>query len=413
MNRAINGGNVARMYQERGDGFSSTELASVASWHLHSLKSVSKVRTPLVRILLFCLGALLTVTAWGQDHIPSFIAEGTISTKAFRPSGTNYLGRIDGKFWFCYSNGIWHVQFAPQYTYPIPIKTEDESIEDWKPIPNGTRAIVTFIHHTNSITSDGVPIRPFAEATRNMFPIASKKGLFLPWLSLCPRPELPLIGSNSIRFNFQLRFAEHPQNIGTFRANYIEPQNAFLAQLDITNNGSAFDVGGSSFKYKEPYKEGFREHSYRVLETTNYQGITFPIHTVLSGFSPLPNGKSAEETYPSTITELYVQKYDFTCSNLMLVPVPNMLVAIDYRFSTNDAVHVNYAVTNDQWGSVTNERLQKFTKKIEQAAHNGSAIRDNHPGRRFVIIAALFLLALMPAIFLALRFSAKKQQNKK
>jgi hypothetical protein len=44
MNRVINGGNVARMYQERGDGFYSTGLASGTPRHLHSLKFVSKLR---------------------------------------------------------------------------------------------------------------------------------------------------------------------------------------------------------------------------------------------------------------------------------------------------------------------------------------------------------------------------------
>jgi hypothetical protein len=47
MNRVINGGSEARMYQERAGGFSSTGLAPVSPIHLHSLKAVSKVRTPL------------------------------------------------------------------------------------------------------------------------------------------------------------------------------------------------------------------------------------------------------------------------------------------------------------------------------------------------------------------------------
>jgi hypothetical protein len=369
--------------------------------------------THVARIFLFCLGEMLSLTTWGRDGIPQFIAEGTISTKSFRsPFATNYMGRVDGKVLFCYSNRIWHVQFIPQYTYPIPIKKGDEAVEDWKPIPNGTRQVVIFNNRTNIMASNGVPVRPFAEAITNTFPTASKKGLFLPWLSLCPNPDLPVIDSNSIPFNFQPRFSAHPQNKGTFRAIYLEPQNEFLGQLDITNNGIAFDIGGSAFEYQTPYNKGFREHSYRVLETTNYQGITFPIHTVLYGFSPLPNGKSSDEIYPSTVTEFYIQKYDFTCSNLALVPVPNFLVALDYRLTTSDA-HANYDVINDQWASVTNGRLQQLTKAIEKAAaRRDISAKDNRIWKRLVIIT-LFLVAVVAPIVFVFRSATKKQNNKK
>lgn len=362
----------------------------------------------LVRMVFIFLAEMLTVAAWGRDDIPAFTAEGAISTKAFRPSTSNYFGRIDGKVWFCFSNETWHVQFIPQYTFPIPIKKGGEAVEDWKSIPSGTRTIVIFFNNTNSTASNGVPLGPFAEVTTNIFPNASRKGLFLPWLSLCPNPKLPLIDSNFTAFNFQPRFLGHPKNKGRYRAVYLEPQNAFLAELDITNNGSAFDVDGSSFEYKTPYNTGFREHSYRVLETTNFQGITFPVKMVLYGFSPLPNGKSSEDLYLSTITELRVEKYDFKCSTSSLVPVPSFLVALDYRLATNDA-HANYDVVNDQYLPVENGRLQQLTKLDEKAAQRG-AIAHHRKGKRYLIIGALLILAIVPAILFAHRTLTKKHK---
>lgn len=349
------------------------------------------------------------MAASGQTGIPPFIAEGTISTKAFRYPVNNYIGRVDGKVMFSYSNGVWHVQFTPQYSYPIALKKGDESVEDWKSIPNGTRQIVTFINHTNLVASNGVPIRPFAEATTSMFPTASKKGLFVPWLSLCPYPDLPTIDSNTIPFNFQPKFAGHPKNKGTYSARYLNPQNAFLAELEITNNGSAFDMSGSSFDYQDPYNKGFRELSYRVLETTNYQGLTLPVHTELRGFGPIPNGKTSEDVYPGIISELYIQKYDFTGSNLTLLPVPHFLVALDYRLTTNDA-HANYDIINDQWASISNGRVKKLSVLAEKVAQRYATKQDGNSGKRNVVMIALFVVVLAPAVLFAYRSINKKQK---
>ena len=377
--------------------------ANMCLGHVRQLRSIA-----LGAIVFICFAEISTVTALERDDLPPFTAEGVISTKAFRPLASNYFGRIDGRVWFCYSNRTWHVQFAPEHTSPIPISKGAEAVEDWKTIPGGTRKIVIFINSTNSAGSNGVPIRPFAEATTNVFPIASKKGLFLPWLSLCPYPELPVIDHNSIAFNFQPRFSRHPKNRGTYRAVYLEPRNAHLAQLDITNNGSAFAADGSSFEYQPPYNTGFREHAYRVLATTNYQGTTFPIHTVLYGFSPLPNGKSPEDLYNSTITDLRIEKYDGSCSISPLAAVPSLLVALDYRLGTND-VHANYDVVNDQWLPVANERLQQLTKLVERTAQRSSVTR-NHQGSRFIVIGVFILLVIMPAILFAHRTSTKKHE---
>ena len=372
-----------------------------------SLVSRHSSRTTVSAVIaLLCFTALLGVDARGGDDIPPFIAEGVVTTKVFRPSTSNYFGRVDGKVWFSYSNETWHVQFTPQYTFPIPLNEANRSVEDWKIIPNGIRKMVIFINNTNTIGSNGVALRQFAEAITNTFPLASKKGIFLPWLSLCPDPKLPLVDSNSIAFNFQPKFSGHPKNRGTYSVTFLGPQAKFLAELDITNNGSAFDMDGNSFNYQTPYNRGFREHSYRVLEITNLHGITLPMRAVLYGFSPVPNGKSSEDLYRSSVTEMFVENYDFNFSRPPLVPVPSFLVALDYRLSTND-LHANYDVLNDQWPPIANGRLQRLAKIVEQAAKSSPAAR-NHKERRFLVLGVLLALVTLPAIVFAFRYLPKK-----
>lgn len=383
-------------------------LGSQACCLLLSIKGRTNAMQ-IARLLLLSCVVMLAVTVLGQTNIPPFIAEGTISTKAFRYPATNYFGRLDGKVMFSYSNGIWQVQFSPQLSYPMTIKKESESVEDWKSISDGTRQIVTFINDTNTVAGNGVPIRPSAEATTNLFPTVSKKGLFLPWLSLCPNPDLPFIDSNSIPFNFQPKYAGHPNNKGTYRASYLEPQNVFLAQLEITNNGTAFDMNGASFIYPEPFNKGFLELSYHVIETTNYQGITLPMHAVLYGFDAKPDGKAPGDIYAGSISEFYIQKYDFTGSNLALFPVPHRLVAMDYRLTTND-VHANYEIINDQWASVTNGKVKKWSLKAEQMSQQYARKPDNSGKRRLVMIALGILALAAPAILLVSRYINNKQK---
>jgi hypothetical protein len=198
--------------------------------------------------------------------------------------------------------------------------------------------------------------------------------LFLPWLSLCPNPELPLVNSNLIHVVFRREFFENPKNEGGFRATYIEPGRQFLSELIITNNGTIFLSDGNTMEYPEPYKNGFVGFLYKVLETTNVNGISFPLSAVLYEFSPLPNGKSPEDTYPAVFAQLNVQQIDVGGRHLTLTPVSANVVALDKRLSLPNGMTMNYGVTNDQYYALTNKRMQQLVNFYERMSTNKSRV---------------------------------------
>ena len=296
-----------------------------------------------------------------------FTAAGFVSTESHQsPVATNRVFKSDGKVLFSYSNGIWWIQYYYQHQeFPpgFPSSTGHlATIKDDKRIPDGMREIVTFPPWTNRVEPPNV--RPFATVTSDTFPDEGERGLFLPWLALCPSPELPLVGSNSIRTIFMSRnlFTNlaNPENSGGFKATYIEPERQFLSELIITNNGTMFLSSGTTRRWLEPFNNGFVSFSYKVLETTNVNGILFPLSAVLYEFMPLPDGKSAEDTYPAVIAKMEVEQVDIGGRELKLLPVPTNIVAMDKRLSLPKGRTINYSVTDDQYYALTNSRLEKL-----------------------------------------------------
>ena len=312
-----------------------------------------------------------------NGNIPPFIAEGLVSSEGYRnPLDTNDVFKSDGKVLFSYSNGVWwiqftylHLAFSPRF--PAPSGEMATMIDD-KRIPDGMREILTSPSMTNKIQPKNWS--PSATVTSDTFPDQGQRELFLPWLALCPNPELPLVNSNLIHVLFRREFFNNPKNEGGFRAAYIEPERQFLSELTITNNGSILLSDGNTMEYPEPYKNGYVAFSYKVLEKTNVDGITFPLKTVLYQFSPLPRGKSAEDTYPAVFAELDVRQIDVGGRHLTLTPVPANVVALDKRLSLPNGMTMNYGVTNDQYYALTNKRMQQLANFYERMSTNKSRV---------------------------------------
>jgi len=309
------------------------------------------------------IGAHNELTA--NEGIPPFTAEGLVSTEVRRiPLNTNSVLNSDGKFLFSYSNGIWQIQFTylhqdypPQLSFlagRLPAMTDD------KRIPDGIREII-FPDKTNSVTADGRRISPSSIVRSDKFPSIGSHELFLPWLSLCPNPELPLVSSNLIHFIFQPELLDNPKNEGGFKESYIGPENQFLSELVASNNGTMFLSDGTTMDYSEPaLANGFVEFSYKVLETTNCQGIIFPLNAVLYQYIPLQSGKSPEDLWPEIITKLSIEQIDIGGHKLSLKPVPARVVALDQRLGLKNGLTMNYDVTNDQYYSLTNSRMEQL-----------------------------------------------------
>jgi hypothetical protein len=357
--------------------------AAASASTLALVKGTMKMMTwiKIKTVVVIGVGVLLTmgVVAVSDSESKSpgkgvvvFTAAGFVSSEFHKqPFDTNNVITSDGKVLFLYSNSVWQIQFVYQHFYEPPLNipghpelsnpgTPVGETIDVKRIPDGTREIITAPAKANEIKPANYS--PSAIVRSDTFPDVGEQGLFLPWLSLCPNPELPLVSSNRIHFTFNPKLFGTPKDEGGFKASYIEPEKQFLSELTITNNGKGSTSDGNTFEYPAPFNNGWICFSYKVLETTNCDGINFPLTAVLYQYVPLPNGKSPEDTYQAVITKINIQQIDVGGRNLTLVPVPATVVALDERFGLPGGRTVNYGVSNDQWGSLTNARLQQLGK---------------------------------------------------
>jgi RNA polymerase sigma factor (sigma-70 family) len=306
-----------------------------------------------------------------KDKMQVFAAEGHLSTVFYRSqSDTNEFIKTEGKVLFLYSNDVWRTQFTyedhvqPKGLMPdIPNEKIIGQIMDDKRVPDGMREIL--------VPPPSVELNPkvmtAAMVQSNQFPSWGSLS-FVPWLSLSPNPELPLLDSNRIHFAFQPELYGNPQNEGGFFAKYIEPEKRFLSELIVSNNGVGFGPEGRIFQYPGAYTNGFVQFSYRVLETTNCNGMIFPLKAVLSQFTPAMNGQSPEDLFAVAVTEFNIQKIDVGGRHLTFAPIPNPVLALDSRPpGLNKDITMNYLVTNDQYLALTNERMEKLARIYRQA----------------------------------------------
>ena len=329
--------------------------------------------------LLLAIGVVAVNESGSESKSPRtggfvFTAQGLVSSEFHQqPFDTNNAITSDGKVLFLYSNGVWQIQFVYQHFHEPPLNIPgqpelDISSEmigemiDVKRIPDGTREIITAPAKANEIKPANYT--PSAMVQSDTFPGIGDEKLFLSWLSLCPNPELPLINSNRIHFAFNPKLFDNPKDAGEFKASYIEPENQFLSELTITNNGKGSTSDGKPFEYHAPFNNGWFCFSYKVLETTNCDGVNFPLKAVLYRYAPLPNGKSPEDTYQVVIATISIQQIDIGGRKLTLVPVPATVVALDERFGLPGGRTVNYGITDDQWLPLTNAWLQQYGRSF-------------------------------------------------
>ena len=272
-------------------------------------------------IISLILFAFLSVNS-ASANISFFTAEGFVSAEVRHPSDTNYFFKTDGTFLFLYSNGIWQIQFTYQHSYhpdSIPSRKKMGTVIDCKRIPDGIREIITPPDNTNN---------PSATTSSSSFPSMAQQELFLPWLSLCPNPELPMVSSNLIHFDFRREMLSNPKNEGRFSIGYIEPGKQFLSELTVTNNGAMIQYDGNVVELPAPYNNGYIQFSYRVLAVTNYNGVTFPLNVVLYQFAPSPTGNSSDDIYPAVVSTLNVSRIATNEEGWDRLQVPSHLIAL-------------------------------------------------------------------------------------
>ena len=336
--------------------------------------------------LVFVVGSVLMAEKLRRPAVPPagggvavFIVRGVVSYVACQNQlDTNCVFTKDGDFLFSYSNGIWQIQFTERhYTHPkLNFEYPDSpmgAMTDDKRIPGGMRQINTFAPSAEASKFAGKNQKRLALVRPARMPNIADKCLFLPWLSLCPNPELPLADSNHIHYVFDDKVLGTTNDVGGFRATYFGPGNCFLSELVATNNGRELMADGTVFKLPPPYDHGYVGFSFQALETTNCQGIEFPLRTVLSEFTVKAAGKTREDIYPAIVSTLTVQQIDIGGRHLLLAPVPASVVAMDSRSPVlKNNVTMNYEVTNDQYFALTNV----FLKRLENMYRHNQRMRQ-------------------------------------
>ena len=206
--------------------------------------------------------------------------------------------------------------------------------------------------------------------------------MFLPWLSLCPNPKLPLINERLMRRFLTIPDTisepfNDPRNAGVFAIKFLAPEKAFVSELIISNNGFNIDVTVNKdgdvesdiHAFAAPFDNGFLEMTYQVLETTNLNGLTFPLRAVYKRFYPDGDpSKYSSTLFCSKSAELIVKRIRFPDGRSdEQKPTPQKLFAADNRptgFPRERSV--GYVVTNDLWKSVSAPEIRHFAEMARE-----------------------------------------------
>ena len=341
------------------------------------LRHTSTRKRSLFGVTMIGLGLLLksSVAFAAEVVIPPFVVEGRLLTQGFRPHGIqpkitnfNYRDyRTDANFVFIYSNGWW--QLEARHASRSPGIT---NIYNCMKIPDVTRTYTLF----EGITNAGINS---ASACPTELPPTGRPELLVPWLSFCPKPQLPLIDDKRMRRLINLpdcrpEIFNAPQNEGFFAIKHLTPGKAFLSELLITNNGYSVDltvlaggvVGGEIFRYSPPFENGFTELHYQVLASTNFNGVEFPLRTVSKRFYPNWEKKDRIELYLSLQSELTVTRISFAKEDIARgIASPTELYANDFRPpNLPKEKSADYIVRDDQWKPVSDPEIKRRAKIV-------------------------------------------------
>lgn len=346
-----------------------------------------------------------------QSNIPPFTAKGTVQTESFSyaDGSSNVVFKLKAAFVFSYSNGWWDVRST--YEGGSHAGVEDTSLQntilDCSRIPDGIRLLFLTGKSAQNITN-GEPL-PVAKAIPIAFPPPENAVLFLPWLTLCPDPELPWVQGNVIPRLTNSRLLSDSRNRGYGRTTYIET-NTFLSEFDITNMGVTLTFAGGLMHYTKPFDLGFREFAFHVLDLTNMNGMSFPLRSVLYRFIPSPEGRSPEDVEVYSITHLDIQSLE---AGTFPLDNPKVVFAMDARppgLASNATV--NYMVKDDRWTSLTNAkltRLANYTKTLKP----GTPVESASVGTERIVIWAFVVCNLAGLILITSLVVRKTKQQKK
>jgi hypothetical protein len=359
-----------------------------------------------------------------RDNLPPFTAKGTVLTEVSRldADSTNILMSIENEVFFSYSNGWWRIEleyksgsfqtFAGSAMDVSP-KQLAGNLVDCRNIPDGIRYVVTHRNDPDRIGTTNIWKMALLESTK--FPPPENNDLFLCWLTLCPNPALPLIDGNKMRRLISVGFLKDPHNQGEYALQYLAPDNVFLSRLCITNDGTVPMHDGTLMKLPAPYDKGHLEFEYKVLETTNWHGLAFPLHSVLHKYDPMSGATNRDDLFSSVTAHLNIDSIQAGAESPWIDLTKSTLVASDNRLPHPPGqMPTRYAITNDQWPAATNPVLVKLA-----AAYNAHYVPANSSSaemtakKRLVVLTIMVALTLAPLVILIRYRTTTKINNNK
>jgi hypothetical protein len=249
-----------------------------------------------------------------------------------------------------------------------------------------------------------------ADACPLPFPPPADLDAFIPWLAMCPNPELPVTNDERIhRFTDSgrcpIELFNDPRSTGTYGLEFLDDTKGFISSLHITNNGVRIDAspaadGSWEVEYTPhpaPFDRGFVEFSYEVLETANHNGYRVPQRAV---------AKRIFATYPPRL-------YENAICNLELLSVEGLnpeaaagltraerLLVKDLRPPALPNP-ITYLITNEAWKGTSAPAIAlaaKTVRELEPVSPPGS-----------MIAKALFIMALiLPPLIYLLIFKGRR-----
>lgn len=147
-------------------------------------------------------------------------------------------------------------------------------------------------------------------------------------------------------------FLKDPQNEGQYGLKY-GAGNTFISELCITNNG-VIQVGMQAIRKElPPFDRGHFEFEYKVLETTNWNGVVFPLRSIFRKYVPTPGATNRDNVLVAVITQFQVKSFRDGIGRPLIDP-PKLIV-YDNRLSNEPGREpVKYLVSNGQWLAPTN-----------------------------------------------------------
>lgn len=352
-----------------------------------------------------------------SDNLPPFTAKGTVLTEASRLNAgrTNIIMSTENEVFFSYSNGLWRIDLeCKSGSIPMPASAHMDASQkqlagilvDCMNISDGIRYVIThrIATHTNVLRM------AFLEPTK--FPPPENNDLFLCWLALCPNPALPLIDGSTMRRLITVDFLKDPKNQGEYALQYLAPDNVFLSELCITNEGITPMHDATLMKRSAPHDQGHLEFAYKVLETTNWHGLVFPLRSVLHKYIPVAGATNRDDLFPSVTACLNIDSIQAGAESPWIDLTKLMLIAMDNRLPhLPGQTPTRYAVTNDQWPAATNPALVKLAAAYKARYPHDSA--EMTAKKRHMVVMILVALTLAPlGIFIRYRTTAKINNNK-